>query len=188
MGGDDRHNDGGCAVAGQTANAVLVENSLIIPAQALAGLDHGPGHGNRLGDGEGTRGDRGHESGELDIGVSPRRNVGHDGAHVCLVERLIKDALDDWQREIRGYRAVDTIKQLRDSTQELSEHELARAIKALESGKPADEVLQQLSRNLTNKFLHAPTVALRSAAEQGDLSLIEATHRLFTIDDIEDLD
>jgi len=103
-------------------------------------------------------------------------------------EQLIKDALDDWQREIRGYRAVDTIKQLRDSTQELSEHELARAIKALESGKPADEVLQQLSRNLTNKFLHAPTVALRSAAEQGDLSLIEATHRLFTIDDIEDLD
>lgn len=103
-------------------------------------------------------------------------------------EQLIKDALDDWQREIRGYRAVDTIKQLRDSTQELSEQELARAVKALESGKPADEVLQQLSRNLTNKFLHAPTVALRSAAEQGDLSLIEATHRLFTIDDIEDLD
>ena len=103
-------------------------------------------------------------------------------------EQLIKDALDDWQREIRGYRAVDTIKQLRDSTQELSEQELARAVKALESGKPADEVLQQLSRNLTNKFLHAPTVALRSAAEQGDLSLIEATHRLFTIDEIEDLD
>jgi glutamyl-tRNA reductase len=103
-------------------------------------------------------------------------------------EQIIKEALDDWQREIRGYRAVDTIKQLRDSTQELSEQELARALKALESGKPADEVLQQLSRNLTNKFLHAPTVALRSAAEQGDLSLIEATHRLFTIDDIEDLD
>jgi glutamyl-tRNA reductase len=103
-------------------------------------------------------------------------------------EQIIKEALDDWQREIRGYRAVDTIKQLRDSTQELSEQELARALKALESGKPADEVLQQLTRNLTNKFLHAPTVALRSAAEQGDLSLIEATHRLFTIDDIEDLD
>jgi len=103
-------------------------------------------------------------------------------------EQIIKEALDDWQREIRGYRAVDTIKQLRDSTQELSEQELARALKALESGKPADELLQQLTRNLTNKFLHAPTVALRSAAEQGDLSLIEATHRLFTIDDIEDLD
>ena len=103
-------------------------------------------------------------------------------------ESLIREALDDWQREIRGYRAVDTIKQLRDSTQSLSEVELSRAIKALESGRPADEVLAQLSRNLTNKFLHAPTVALRSAAEQGDLSLIEASHRLFSIDDVEDLD
>ena len=54
---------------------------------------------------------------------------------------------------------VDTIKQLRDGTQDLSEQELARALKALESGKPAADVLTQLSRNLTNKFLHAPTVA-----------------------------
>ena len=103
-------------------------------------------------------------------------------------ETLINEALDDWQREIRGYRAVDTIKQLRDSTQTLSDQELARAAAALESGKPADEVLAQLSRNLTNKFLHSPTVALRTAAEQGDLSLIEATHRLFSIDDIEESD
>ena len=103
-------------------------------------------------------------------------------------ERLIDSALDSWQRDIRGYRAVDTIKQLREGIQELSEHELAQALRVLELGKPADEVLAQLSRNLTNKFLHAPTVALRSAAEQGDLSLIEATNRLFRIDDIEDLD
>ena len=103
-------------------------------------------------------------------------------------ERLIDSALDSWQRDIRGYRAVDTIKQLREGIQELSEHELAQALRFLESGKPADEVLAQLSRNLTNKFLHAPTVAIRSAAEQGDLSLIEATNRLFWIDDIEDLD
>ena len=103
-------------------------------------------------------------------------------------ERLIDSALDSWQRDIRGYRAVDTIKRLREGTQELSEHELAQALRILESGKPADEVLAQLSRNLTNKFLHSPTVALRSAAEQGDLSLIEATNRLFRIDDIEDLD
>ena len=103
-------------------------------------------------------------------------------------DALIREALDDWQREIRGYRAVDTIKQLRDGTQDLSEQELARALKALGSGKPAADVLTQLSRNLTNKFLHAPTVALRSAAEQGDLSLLDATHRLFSIDETEDSD
>lgn len=101
-------------------------------------------------------------------------------------ERLISEALDDWQREIRGYRAVDTIRALRDGSQQLCEAELARALKALDSGRPADEVVTQLSRNLTNKLLHAPTVALRSAAEQGDLSLIEAANRLFDVSDTED--
>ena len=114
--------------------------------------------------------------------------MGHRQNAARQAEILISEALDGWQREIRGYRAVDTIKQLRDSAQGLSEQELARAIKMLETGRPADEVLTQLSRNLTNKFLHSPTVALRSAAEQGDLSLIEATHRLFSIDDTEESD
>ena len=36
----------------------------------------------------------------------------------------------------------------------------------LETGRPAEEVLTQLSE-VTNKFLHAPTVALRNAAGQG---------------------
>lgn len=103
-------------------------------------------------------------------------------------EQLISEALDDWQREIRGYRAVDTIRALRDGSQQLCEAELARALKALDSGRPADEVVTQLSRNLTNKLLHAPTVALRSAAEQGDLSLIEAANRLFDVSDTEDDD
>jgi glutamyl-tRNA reductase len=101
-------------------------------------------------------------------------------------EQLIADALDDWQREIRGYRAVDTIRALREGSQAICEAELTRAMKALEGGRPADEVVAQLSRNLMNKLMHAPTVALRSAAEQGDLSLIEAANRLFDVSETPD--
>ena len=115
-------------------------------------------------------------------GLEQRQEAAH---HANL---LIKEALDDWQREIRGYRAIDTIRTLRDRTQALSQLELVRALKAIESGSPANEALQQLSRNLTNKFLHAPTIALRTSAEQGDLSLLKATHQLFDINDFEDTD
>ncbi len=118
----------------------------------------------------------------VEEGIEQRQEAAHQA------DGLIKEALDDWQREIRGYQAVDTIKSLRDSAQVFSEMELARATRSLESGSPADEVLQQMSRNLMNKFLHAPTIALRDAAEQGDLSLLEATHRLFSINDFEDTD
>ena len=73
----------------------------------------------------------------IDEGLGHRQNAARQA------ETLISEALDGWQREIRGYKAVDTIKQLRDSAQGLSEQELARAIKMLETGKPADEVLTQ---------------------------------------------
>ena len=100
-------------------------------------------------------------------------------------EAFISEALDDWQREIRGYRAVDTIRAVRESSQAICEAELNRALKLLEAGKPPNEVVTQLSRHLTNKLLHSPTVALRVAAEQGDLSLIEAANRLFDLPDEE---
>jgi glutamyl-tRNA reductase len=106
----------------------------------------------------------------------------------CQADVLIVEALNDWQREARGYRAVDAIRSLRESTQALSKIELMRALKALEAGSPADEVMHQLSRNLTNKFLHGPTIALRIAAEQGNLSLLKASQQLFSINDFEDTD
>lgn len=107
---------------------------------------------------------------------------------VLEAEQMIEDALDDWQREVRGFRAVDTIRNLRETAQNLSHQELERAQNALESGKSPQEVLTTLSHSLTNKFLHEPTVALRRAAEQGDLSLMKATNRLFDLNDSEESD
>ena len=101
-------------------------------------------------------------------------------------ERLIDAALDDWQRELRGYRAVDTIRMLREDVQQVAEAESQRALRLLESGKSPEEAIQQLARQLTNKFLHGPTVALRSAAERGDLSLLEAANRLFDLSETEE--
>ena len=72
-------------------------------------------------------------------------------------ERLVSDsALDGWQRDIRGYRAVVTIIQLRDAvSRSVSEQELARkrSEDARGTGRPADEVLAQLSRNLDQQIL-----------------------------------
>jgi glutamyl-tRNA reductase len=43
--------------------------------------------------------------------------------------------------------------------------ELERALRLLRGGRDAGQVLEALSRRLTNKLLHAPTRALR---EKGD--------------------
>ncbi len=44
---------------------------------------------------------------------------------------------------------------------------------------PPDTVLEQLAATLTNRLLHAPSAALREAAEGGDDALAAAAARLF---------
>jgi len=53
----------------------------------------------------------------------------------------------------------------------------------LAAGQDAIEVLDLLAHQLTNKLLHAPTIALRQAALTGDADLLRAAERLFDNDD-----
>lgn len=56
---------------------------------------------------------------------------------------------------------------------------LAKARRQLAAGLPAEQALELLAHTLTNRLLHAPTVALREAALQGDAELARAAERLF---------
>jgi glutamyl-tRNA reductase len=49
----------------------------------------------------------------------------------------------------------------------------------LRAGHDPGEVLDFLANTLTNRLLHAPTVALRQAALEGDTALARATEKLF---------
>jgi glutamyl-tRNA reductase len=52
----------------------------------------------------------------------------------------------------------------------------------LAAGKQ-QEALDFLANTLTNRLLHAPSRALRLAAEEGDAALIDAAHKLYGLDD-----
>jgi glutamyl-tRNA reductase len=56
---------------------------------------------------------------------------------------------------------------------------LAKARQQLASGQDADTVREFLAHTLTNRLLHAPTVALREAALTGDADLARAAEKLF---------
>jgi len=56
---------------------------------------------------------------------------------------------------------------------------LAKARQQLASGMPPEQALEFLAHTLTNRLLHAPTVALRTAAAEGDAELARAAERLF---------
>lgn len=85
----------------------------------------------------------------------------------------------DWQRSLD---ATGTITQLRQQTEQISQEALEKALRALEQGKSPEEALQLLSRTLSNKLLHNPSVQLRDAAADGDVALLKAAQQLFKLD------
>ncbi len=85
----------------------------------------------------------------------------------------------DWRRSLD---AVSTIRVFRDKYQELANIELERSLARLEKGEPAEDILKELSRRLTNKFLHEPTRHINEAGSQGDVESLSQARNLFSLD------
>jgi glutamyl-tRNAGlu reductase-like protein len=72
--------------------------------------------------------------------------------------------IDDAPNRMNARQAtVATITALERHHEEFRESEVERARRLLAGGTPEEQVLGELARRLTNKFLHAPTQALRDA-------------------------
>jgi len=97
-------------------------------------------------------------------------------------EEIVEAQADEFMRWLRSLDAVTTIRACRERATGLQDELLARARTQLGAGKPAEQVLEQLARGLTNKLLHAPSTALRQAGADGESHIIEAARRLFAVE------
>ena len=77
---------------------------------------------------------------------------------------------------------VDPIRHLRAHGERAQADVLARARAQLANGQSPEAVLDYLAHTLTNRLLHAPTIALRDAALSGDVELGRAAERLYRSD------
>lgn len=75
------------------------------------------------------------------------------------------------------------LKQLRSHGEAARTEVLAKARQQLAAGLPPEQALEYLAHTLTNRLLHAPTVALREAALTGDAELARVAEKLFPIID-----
>lgn len=97
-------------------------------------------------------------------------------------ESLVADQVDEfmgWWRSAESSRAVG---RLRAHGQRLQQAQLERALAQLRAGAAAEQVLTQLAHGLTNKLLHQPTVAMRSAAANGERDLLDLVERIYAAD------
>jgi glutamyl-tRNA reductase len=98
-------------------------------------------------------------------------------------EELVANGADEFMLRLRELAAVDVLKAYRQQCENLRDEELAKAQRALANGSPAEEVLQQLARGLTNKLLHAPSVQLKKLTAAGRLDALALAQELFALDE-----
>ncbi len=106
-------------------------------------------------------------------------NVKTREAEAAVARRLIDADVAGFMAALKVRDAVPAIRELRGQAEAARDAALAEARRQLATGQPPEAVLEQLAATLTNRLLHAPSAALREAAESGDTTLAEAAARLF---------
>lgn len=96
-----------------------------------------------------------------------------------IAQEIIDDGVLRYEREMRALNAVNVIKSFRQNMDVLREQELQKCLRALEAGGKPEDVLAQLARNLSNKFMHNPTTELKKAGADGRQDVIKGFQTVF---------
>ncbi len=106
-------------------------------------------------------------------------NVKARQEEAAVARRLIDVQVAEFMAGLKVLDAVPMIRELRGQAEAARDQTLEQARRLLAAGHPPEAVLEQLASTLTNRLLHAPSTALRDAAERGDATLADAAARLF---------
>jgi glutamyl-tRNA reductase len=99
-------------------------------------------------------------------------------------EQLIGGETERYWDWVAGLAAVPVVTDLRTQMEQVRAREVADAMKKLTHLSPEDrEAIEHLSRSMMNKFLHEPSVRLKSAAANGrGLGVVDAARYLFGLE------
>lgn len=113
---------------------------------------------------------------DLEQVIDENRRSRHEAATQAeaIIDLQVEHYLSWW----RASDNQDALRRLRQRGESTRDAVLAHALDQLAHGKSAEQALNYLANTLTNKLLHAPSVMLREAAQQGDHELLSAAARL----------
>ncbi len=95
---------------------------------------------------------------------------------------IVDQGVDEYLQRLRSLDVVSTLRVFRTKAEQLRDSELEKAHKQLAKGLPVEDVMGQLARNLTNKLIHNPSIALKKASSEGREDVIAWSHDLLGLD------
>jgi glutamyl-tRNA reductase len=114
-----------------------------------------------------------------DLGKIAREGLQTRQNAVAQAEVIIENHVTDFMQWLGSRKAVPAIRAMRDAAERSRRHEVERAQRRLARGEDPQRVLEELSRALTNKLLHAPTHALSHASMEERDALAATLGRLY---------
>jgi len=97
-------------------------------------------------------------------------------------ETFVHEGAKAFIRESRVKQDQHLLTSFRDQANQIKDAEMQRALADLANGAEPKIVLARLSNSLTNKLIHAPTVAMRNASAEGRSDLLENLRTLYNLD------
>lgn len=102
-------------------------------------------------------------------------------------ERIVYEEREQFEGWLVALQAVPTIRDLRDRSDEIRRAEIDRFAGRLRLDAAQSETLEQLTRSIVNKIMHAPISNLRAETDrEAGLIRLEEARALFALDSLED--
>ncbi|UCD70293.1 MAG: glutamyl-tRNA reductase [Betaproteobacteria bacterium] len=117
-----------------------------------------------------------------DLGKTVQEGMDSRLAAVEQAEAIILVGVSTFMHWLESREVIPTIRALREQAECTRRHEIERAIAAIERGDDPKQVMEKLSRALTNKFLHTPTSTLKQVDANERRQLLNALARLHGLD------
>jgi glutamyl-tRNA reductase len=132
------------------------------------------------------------EAAELDdvflYSVDDLANIVKDNLQIRVdaltqAEEMIAEQAQSFLRWLDGRSVIPTLTALQGHHEVLRAAEVERARRLLSGGAAPEQVIEQLARGLTNKFLHAPAQALTRAGDAERAQLLAMLHHIYQLPD-----
>ena len=116
-----------------------------------------------------------------DLGKIAREGLDIRQNAVAQAEVIIENHVSEFMHWLGSRENVPTIRAMRDAAERSRRHELERAQRRLARGEDPQRVMDELSRALMNKLLHAPAHALNHASADERAALAATIARLYHV-------
>ena len=111
------------------------------------------------------------------------KNIENRRKAAIQAESIVSKQTDNFMSWLRGLNTQDTVVSFRNQCLSSRDQLLEKALTQLNNNKSPEAVIAELATKLTNKFMHAPTSALQSAAQGGELDKLLYLRDIYNLDD-----